>query len=105
MTLILRAVVCLLAIPAFAGAQGFYTEAQAKRGGIAFNKYCGVCHTVDTVTPMAEQTKATGRGMRMGARTPSLLNLGGKFLFTTFEERPNYPSVYYLFNRIRRSMP
>ncbi len=87
------------------GAGGFYTADQAKRGETAFNKYCAVCHTTDTSTPMAEQTKGTGRGMRMGSRPPSLLNLGGKFLSSTFEERPNYPSVWYLFNRIRRSMP
>jgi mono/diheme cytochrome c family protein len=103
---LLHAVLCVVAIPSAAvAADGFYTAAQAKRGQIAFNKYCGVCHTVDTVTPVAEQIKATGRGMRMGTRNPSLLQLGGKWLFTTFEGRPNYPSVYYVFNRIRRSMP
>ena len=105
MTHILRAVVCLLAVPSFALAEGFYTADQAKRGEIAFNKYCAVCHTFDTVTPMAEQTKGTGRGFRMGTRTPRLYNLGSGWLFTTFEERPNYPSAWFVFNRIRRAMP
>jgi hypothetical protein len=98
-------VVCLLAIPAVAFAEGFYTEGQAKRGHLAFNKYCGVCHTVDTTTPVAEQTK-TGRGIRVGtAVNRPLMNLGGKFLFSSFQGHPNYPSVYYLFNRIRQGMP
>src|SRR5262249_3588878 len=98
-------IACLLAMPALASAQGFYTEGQAKRGQVAFNKYCAVCHTVDGTTPMAEQTK-TGRGIRTGTSpNHALINLGGKYLFSNFEGHPNYPSVYYLFNRIRNGMP
>lgn len=111
MTEILRAarraavVALLLAVPSLAAAQGYYTEVQAKRGQVAFNKYCAVCHTVDSTTPMAEQVK-TGRGIRTGTNpNHALMNLGGKYLFSNFEGHPNYPSVYYLFNRIRNGMP
>ena len=97
---IIRAVVFLLAIPSFVAAQGFYTEAQAKRGETAFNRYCAVCHTVDTTTPVAEQMKM-GRGFRMGNRR-SLSSLGRRVLFRLYEGRPDYPSVWYLFNRIRK---
>ena len=97
---IIRAVVYLLAIPSLAAAQGFYTEGQAKRGEIAFNRYCAVCHTVDTTTPIAEQMK-TGRGLRIGKRR-SLNNLGEQKLFRLYDGRPDYPSVWYLFNRIRK---
>ena len=41
----------LLLLPSLAAAQGFYTEGQAKRGQVAFNKYCAVCHTTDSTTP------------------------------------------------------
>jgi mono/diheme cytochrome c family protein len=106
MTPILRIAAFLLIFPSCVLAQGFYTEAQARRGQLAFNKYCAVCHTVDNVTPMAEQTKATGRGIRTGTQpNRALMNLGGKYLYGAFEGRPNYPSVWYLFNRIRQAMP
>lgn len=86
-----------------AAAQGFYTEAQARRGQVAFNKYCAVCHTVDAATIDAQIKD--GRGIRVGTRTRALMPLGGKYLFKSFEGRPDYPSVYYLFNRIREAMP
>jgi mono/diheme cytochrome c family protein len=106
MTHIAGIAVCVLLIPSSIFAQGFYTDAQATRGHVAFNKYCALCHTVDTVTPPAEQTKATGRGIRVGTQpNRSLMNLGGKYLYSVFEGRPNYPSVWYLFNRIRQGMP
>lgn len=99
------AVAFLVALPSFAGAQGYYTEAQAKRGQAAFGKYCSLCHTVDNKTPIAEQTK-DGRGIRRGTMPDRvLMNLGGKYLYGEFEGRAKYPSVYYLFARIRRSMP
>src|SRR5260221_4915546 len=33
------------------------------------------------------------------------MNLGGRYLFGEFEGHAKYPSVFYLFARIRRSMP
>jgi hypothetical protein len=102
---ILGALLFLVSAPVAAGAEGFYTTAQAKRGEIAFNKYCAVCHTTDGATPVADQRKATGRGFWMGKATPSLYNIGGRWLFSTFEGHPNYPTAWYVFNRIRRSMP
>jgi mono/diheme cytochrome c family protein len=98
-------VASLLAVPSFVSAQAFYTEAQAKRGQVAFDKYCALCHTVDTTATMAEQTK-TGRGIRVGTSPNlALISLGGRYLASAFEGHPNYPSVYYLFNRIRQGMP
>ena len=84
---------------------GFYPEAQATRGKAAFNRYCGMCHTVDGSTS-AEQMK-TGRGIRTSASSTSgaLMDLGGKYLFHSHEGSPDYPSVYYIFNRIREAMP
>src|SRR5262249_34221615 len=70
----------------------------------AFTKYCTLCHIVDMKTPVAELTK-TGRGIRVGTQTPVLMNLGGRYLFGEYEGHAKYPSVYYLFARIRRSMP
>ena len=99
------AVASLLALPSFASAQGYYTEAQATRGQIAFTKYCTLCHTVDTKTPIAEQINS-GRGIRVGTQpNRPLMNLGGRYLWGEFEGHPKYPSVFYLFSRIRRSMP
>lgn len=101
------AVASLLALPSLASAEGegYYTEEQARRGKIAFTKYCTLCHTVDTKTPVAEQIK-DGRGYRLGMQpSRGLLNLGGRYLWSEFEGRPKYPSVYYLFTRIRQSMP
>ena len=42
-----------------------------------------------------------GRGFRMGNRR-SLSSLGERVLFRLYEGRPDYPSVWYLFNRIRK---
>ena len=82
--------------------EGYYTEAQATRGEMQFNRYCAMCHTVDGSTT-AEQLR-TGRGLRVGS-SRALMNLGGSYLKTSFEGHPDYPSVYYLFNRIREAMP
>jgi alcohol dehydrogenase (cytochrome c) len=99
------AIVGVLTLPSVASAQGYYTEAQARRGQLAFNKYCAVCHTVDGTVPMTEQTR-TGRGIRVGTSSNrALINLGGRYLLSTFEGHPNYPNVFYLFNRIRQGMP
>jgi len=81
---------------------GFYTAAQAARGETAFNKYCALCHTVEG-TNLQEQLR-TGRGIRVGS-TRALMGLGGNYLKRQFEGHPDYPSVYYLFNRIRETMP
>jgi mono/diheme cytochrome c family protein len=103
--LVLLAGTASLAVADESGQSGFYTKEQAKRGQVAFNKYCAVCHTVDSTTPIAEQIK-TGRGIRVGTDpNHALMNLGGKYLFSAFDGHPNYPSVYYLFNRIREGMP
>ena len=84
-------------------AAGYYTESQARRGFTAFNRNCAFCHTVDSTT-VAEQVKS-GRGLRVGVAGRSLMNLGGKYLMKVSEGHPDYPSVYYIFNRIRQGMP
>ncbi len=88
-----------------AAGTGYYTEAQARRGFTAFNKYCGMCHTVDGTTTAA-QVK-TGRGIRTSASSKgdALMDLGGKYLMHVHDGSPDYPSVYYIFNRIREGMP
>ncbi len=80
----------------------FYTAQQATRGRTAFNKYCALCHTVDSTTVPAQIE--SGRGIRVGS-TRAVMGLGGNYLKRVFEGHPDYPSVYYLFNRIRESMP
>src|SRR5690606_39074109 len=76
---------------------GYYTDTQARRGAAAFNRNCAFCHTVDSATT-AEQVK-TGRGIRIGVAGRSLMNLGGKYLMKVSDGHPDYPSVYYIFNR------
>ena len=83
--------------------EGYYTEAQATRGKAQFNRYCAMCHTIDGSTT-TEQLR-TGRGLRIGRGGRALMNLGGSYLKRSFEGHPDYPSVYYLFNRIREAMP
>jgi len=82
---------------------GYFTEDQAHRGFTAFNKYCAMCHTVDDKTTAA-QIKS-GRGIRIGRDGRALMNVGGRYLMRTTDGHPDYPSVYYLFNRIREGMP
>ena len=65
--------------------EGFYTKAQAERGKGLFNKECRFCHS-DLV----------GRGQ---------MDLGPGFVQRLIEDKPAYPSVYYLFAKIRESMP
>ena len=83
--------------------EGYYTDTQAIRGELRFNKYCAMCHTVDATSVPAQLR--SGRGIRVGTGTPALMNLGGNYLMRSFEGHPDYPSVYYLFNRIREAMP
>jgi mono/diheme cytochrome c family protein len=81
--------------PSAAGHQGFYTEAQALRGRDLFNRHCAACHVVYP-SEIAEAQKA-GRGFVNGGNR-AIMPLGGTFL-------RKYPSVYYLFQRIRDTMP
>ena len=62
--------------------------------------------SLDGVIAAAEQIK-TGRGIRTSgaSRSGALMDLGGKYLFRMHEGSPDYPSVYYIFNRIREAMP
>ena len=64
---------------------GFYTKAQAVRGKALFNRECRLCHS-DLV----------GKGQ---------MDLGPGFVQRLIEGKPAYPSVYYLFAKIRESMP
>jgi mono/diheme cytochrome c family protein len=64
----------------------YYTEAQAARGGAAFQKQCSNCHTVDQARP---------------ARIPYGGNLAGtRFASKRYNGRPLYPSVYYIWRKL-----
>jgi hypothetical protein len=58
--------------PAGPGATGYYTEAQAERGRISFERHCRSCHS-------AGQDGNPEAGFRIGSRLlPS--NLGGRYI-------------------------
>ena len=82
---------------------GFYTNEQAIRGKVQFNRHCAYCHTVDR-GPMSPDAVKSRRGFSMG-NIRAILNLGGNFLLSrSYAGQRLYPTVYYLFNRLE-SMP
>ena len=72
----------------------YYTQRQADRGRVLFNRVCIACHVAGGQTP---PRSASGRGFWLGSQRV-ILNLGGRYAH-------KYPSVYHLFRRIRDSMP
>ena len=78
---------------------GFYTNEQAIRGKVQFNRHCAYCHTVDR-GPMSPEALKSRRGFSMG-NIRAVLNLGGNFLLSrSYAGQRLYPTVYYLFNRL-----
>ena len=74
---------------------GYYTETQAERGRVAFERECIDCHTVDADRPVRLQTGGGG-------------NLASGFRAIAekrYNNRPLYPSVYYYWRRIDLSEP
>lgn len=72
----------------------FYTEEQARRGKVLFNKVCTPCHVASTGTQRAPKT---GRGFWLGSQTITI-DLGNRYSH-------KYPSVYHLYRRVRDTMP
>jgi mono/diheme cytochrome c family protein len=68
-----------------AGGDGYYTKAQAVRGKTLYNRECRLCHT-----DLAGRTQ---------------MELGPGFVQRVIEGTRAYPSVYYLFAKVRESMP
>ncbi len=78
---------------AHAGADGYYTKAQALRGKSAFNRNCAFCHTVDPTVWSAENNST------IMPRT-----FGGRFIERVYHGHVLYPTVYHLFSKLE-SMP
>jgi mono/diheme cytochrome c family protein len=75
--------------PAVRPGDGYYTEVQAERGRVAFNRNCSLCHNADPKSWKAE-TGNTG--------APS--SFGGHFVEREWLGRRLYPSVFYLFKKL-----
>lgn len=73
----------------------FYTEEQAGRGKVAFDRYCGKCHTTEKSSQVSlEQMNKSG--------FPS--SFYAPFLQRTWYGRELYPSAYYLYSKMQ-AMP
>ena len=73
------------------GGGRFYTEAQAARGRVAFNRNCAFCHSMDAKLSTPQDWEA-----------PLPRTFGGKFLEKRIDSRSKkllYPSVFYIFAR------
>jgi mono/diheme cytochrome c family protein len=80
------------------GGGRFYTDVQAERGRLLFNRHCGYCHSVD---PKIQNVPKSGT---MGAYN----TFGGRYLEQRVEAGQHkrlYPSVYYLFTRLAQMPP
>ena len=95
-------IVATLGLPSATAAEesrvwdAYYTQAQAERGEELFNKNCLHCHAAG---PAAESVEWQ-IGFRLGSSYMSMGRSGMVPLDTT-----KYPNVYYLFARLRESMP
>jgi hypothetical protein len=72
----------------------FYTEDQAARGRITFNRNCSRCHTTGKATQTLDQVNKAG--------LPS--SFAAPFLQRFYYGKELYPSVYYLYAKMQ-SMP
>src|SRR5262245_52974756 len=81
------------------GGGRFYTDVQAERGRLLFNRHCGYCHSVD---PTIKNVAKSGT---MGAYN----TFGGTYLNERRDpgglHKRLYPSVYYLFTRLAQMPP
>ena len=81
---------------AAAPGRGWYTASQAQRGEAIFTKNCLVCHG----SAAALKDVKWPVGFKVGNMPPMRMDEGFRRL-----DIKKYPSVYYLFGRIRDSMP
>jgi len=82
---------------------GVYSNSQAERGQAVYTEHCAACHGMDLPgDPFAPSLTGAAFFARWNGRPLGdqhlLLNLGGRYAH-------KYPSVYYLFRRVRDSMP
>src|SRR5688500_16113943 len=82
---------------------GYFTKAQAQRGKALYNRHCLHCHGGPDLSSV---------NWTVGYRVGSNFNGGGRAPLgltrktsSRDDGRPKFPSVYYLFARIRESMP
>jgi S-disulfanyl-L-cysteine oxidoreductase SoxD len=80
----------------------FYTEDQAVRGAFAFDRHCARCHSSAKNVQTIEQLNAPHTQTVMGGAYP--FSFGAPFLNRIYHGKPVYPSVYYLFDKLR-NMP
>jgi mono/diheme cytochrome c family protein len=71
---------------------GYYTTPQAVRGKQLFDRNCALCHSADV-----HAAPVSGRGFWLG-KNRIVMNLAGRSI-------RKFPSVYYLFQRVRDTMP
>ena len=82
-----------VAIPSNQRADAFYTEVQAERGRLAFNRQCAYCHTVDPTLSTPEDLVE-----------PLPRTFGGHFVERVMNDRVVYPHALALFSKLQ-SMP
>ena len=82
-----------VATPSTNRASAFYTEGQAARGQLAFNRNCAYCHTVDPARSTPED---------LARPLPS--TFGGHFIERVVNDRVVYPHVLALYSKLL-SMP
>ena len=82
-----------VATPSSKRAEAFYTEAQATRGRLAFNRNCAYCHTVNPTLSTPEDLVR-----------PLPSTFGGHFIERVVNDRVVYPHVLALYSKLL-SMP
>ena len=82
-----------VATPSTTRAEAFYTEAQATRGRLAFNRNCAYCHTVNPKLSTPEDLVR-----------PLPSTFGGHFIERVVNDRVVYPHVLALYSKLL-SMP
>ena len=82
-----------VATPSTTRAEAFYSEAQAVRGRLGFNRNCAYCHTVDPKLSTPDDLVR-----------PLPSTFGGHFIERVVNDRVVYPHVLALYSKLR-SMP
>src|SRR5262249_25957045 len=80
----------------------FYTEEQAVRGKFAFDRNCGLCHQTKKNAQTIQDLNAPHTTKALGGAFA--LSFGTPFLERISHDKPVFPSVYYLYDKLR-NMP